>query len=175
MITLRAGMCHVSACTQVMGTAALLSGRGRFTLGFTSVMSYMSPERLLWVSCQCEAIVQELLWVQHGVLCILAGHARGPGESGSVGIGSSTGWGAAGLLTGREVPSGGHRSTFTLLWGKRGFSQFHKLRKDGQVVHTHVSPVVLGQHTEQTIYHNTLRNLHSGGFAREQIDRRINR
>ncbi len=59
-------------------------------------------------------------------------------------MGSSTGWGAAGLLTGHEVPSGGRRSTFTLQ-GKRGFSLFHSLHKlseDGRVAHTHGSPVI---------------------------------
>lgn len=40
--------------------------------------------------------------------------AHAPGEGGLVGMGSSTGAGATGLLTGREVPSSGYRSTVTL-------------------------------------------------------------
>ncbi len=55
----------------------------------------------MWISI-CGSIVQELLWVQHGVHP--ASYAQAPGESGLVGMGSSTCWGAASLLTGCEVP-----------------------------------------------------------------------
>lgn len=43
-----------------------------------------------------------------------ASQEHAPGDGGFVGMGSSTGAGAVGLLTGWEVPSGGRRSRFTL-------------------------------------------------------------
>ncbi len=161
---------RVSTSTQVMGTAALLSGRGRITLGCTNVME-LPESRTAFMGFPS-------MWLDHSWAplgterCIMhpcsqtCSDSRGkwPGGHGFM-------YKLVGRRTGHEVPSSGHRSTFTLQ-GKRGFSQFHSLHKlseDGRVVHTHGSPVEPGQHVEQAIYHNTLRDLHSGGLAREQL------